>query len=68
MGDVLLIASFFEVTQSAKASTSIVNHNQIYSYAIMQRDMKKLAETYPDLISYETIGQTKYAGSYGLSN
>ncbi|MDR0270229.1 M14 family zinc carboxypeptidase, partial [Paenibacillus sp.] len=55
-----LLASFFEVPQSAKASTSIVNPNQIYSYSIMQKDIKRLAETYPDLISYESIGQTKY--------
>lgn len=55
-----LVASFFEVPQSAKASTSIVNPNQIYSYSIMQKDIKRLTDAYPDLISYETIGKTKY--------
>lgn len=55
-----LVASFFEVPQSAKASASIVNTNQIYSYSILQRDIEKLTAAYPDLISYESIGQTKY--------
>ncbi|WP_227011721.1 M14 family metallopeptidase [Paenibacillus lutimineralis] len=55
-----LVASFFEVPQSAKASTSIVNPNQIYSYSILQNDIKRLTDAYPDLISYESIGQTKY--------
>lgn len=42
------------------AAESIVNPHQIYSYKVMQRDMEKLAEAYPDLISYESLGQTKY--------
>jgi hypothetical protein len=39
---------------------SVVNPNQIYTYAIMVKDIKKLAAMYPDLINYEVVGKTVY--------
>lgn len=38
----------------------IVNPMQVYTYDIMERDIKRLASTYPDLISYKSIGKSEY--------
>ncbi|MNO44900.1 Gamma-D-glutamyl-L-diamino acid endopeptidase 1 [compost metagenome] len=56
----LLPGSLFGLPKSVQATSAIVNPNQVYSYSIMQRDIEKLASAYPELISYETLGQTKY--------
>lgn len=45
---------------STYAATSIVHPNQVYSYKIMTRDLEKLASQYPDIVSYESLGQTKF--------
>ncbi|MCM3716429.1 stalk domain-containing protein [Alkalihalobacillus oceani] len=37
-----------------------MNPKQVYSYAQMERDMKKLAERYPDLIEYHVIGTSEF--------
>ncbi|WP_082153745.1 M14 family metallocarboxypeptidase [Bacillus sp. LL01] len=42
------------------ASASIVNPHQEYTYAQMERDIQRLAQTYPDLIKYEVIGKSEY--------
>lgn len=55
----LLLASL-HAPQPVQASASIVNPNQVYSYSIMQRDIEKLSSTYPEIISYESLGQTQY--------
>ncbi|MGG4145389.1 M14 family metallocarboxypeptidase [Paenibacillus algorifonticola] len=39
---------------------AIINPKQLYSYEIMTRDMKKLAEAYPELIRYRSLGKSEY--------
>ncbi|MFF2908756.1 M14 family zinc carboxypeptidase [Paenibacillus sp. NPDC057934] len=56
----LLFSSIVLQPRIALASTAVVNPNQVYSYKVMQRDIEKLAALYPDLISYESLGQTAY--------
>ncbi|SDF74975.1 g-D-glutamyl-meso-diaminopimelate peptidase [Fontibacillus panacisegetis] len=56
----MLLGSLIGLPNSVQASSAIVNPNQVYSYSIMQRDIEKLAAAYPELISYESLGQTKY--------
>lgn len=48
------------VQASTSTSEDMINPNQVYSYKLMQRDIERLAKAYPDLISYESLGQTKY--------
>jgi len=56
----LLLLPLFIIPSSAHASADIVNPNQVYSYKVMQRDIERLAEAYPNLISYQSLGKTKY--------
>lgn len=42
------------------ANTNIVNPNQVYSYNAMVRDIKKLQQAYPDLITYKVVGKSEY--------
>lgn len=61
----LLFVSSIPATAFSKANTAsgpslIVNYNQTYTYEQMVKDIKALAKKYPDLIQYESIGQTKY--------
>ncbi|WP_379155064.1 M14 family zinc carboxypeptidase [Paenibacillus sp. sgz5001063] len=56
----MLLVSLFFITGPVQASANIVNPNQVYSYTIMQRDIDRLVKQYPDLVSYESLGQTAY--------
>ncbi|MHA6531149.1 M14 family zinc carboxypeptidase [Paenibacillus sp. BAC0078] len=56
----MLLGSLFVTPGSVQASANIVNPNQVYSYKVMQRDIERLAQEYPDLITYESLGQTAY--------
>ncbi|MFJ7848262.1 M14 family zinc carboxypeptidase [Peribacillus sp. NPDC097224] len=57
----LLLFGTFVFSESTYAqSSSIVNPNQTYSYANMQKDIKKLEKTYPGLIKQEIIGKSEY--------
>lgn len=56
----ILLVSLFFTTGVVQASPNIVNPNQVYSYNVMQRDIERLAKEYPDLVSYESLGQTAY--------
>lgn len=46
--------------QSSEGSPSLVDGNQVYTYQVMERDLERLAAAYPDLVSYESLGQTRY--------
>ncbi|WP_165763807.1 M14 family zinc carboxypeptidase [Halalkalibacter urbisdiaboli] len=52
----LIVTVYAEASQAA----SIVNPKQTYTYEMMERDMKKLANSYPDLIEYKSIGKSEY--------
>ncbi|WP_338551494.1 M14 family zinc carboxypeptidase [Paenibacillus sp. KS-LC4] len=39
---------------------AIVNPKQLYSYELMTNDIKKLADAYPELIRYRSIGKSEY--------
>lgn len=45
---------------AASAGANLVNPNQVYTYNIMQKDIRELAERYPGLISYESLGKSPY--------
>ncbi|MFD2214858.1 M14 family zinc carboxypeptidase [Metabacillus endolithicus] len=49
----------FALPESTSAA-SYVNNNQVYTYEIMEQDIKELAQAYPDLISYKVIGKSEY--------
>jgi g-D-glutamyl-meso-diaminopimelate peptidase len=55
------LLSLFSLTAVTWAGTPVlVQPKQIYTYDIMVRDMKALAKSYPELISYQTIGKSEY--------
>ncbi|WP_083613541.1 M14 family metallocarboxypeptidase [Paenibacillus sp. P46E] len=56
----ILLVSLFVTTGPAQASANLVNPNQVYSYTVMQRDIERVVKQYPDLVSYESLGQTAY--------
>ncbi len=45
---------------SANAHNNIVNPYQTYTYSQMVKDIKSLAEKYPNLIKYKVIGKSEY--------
>lgn len=55
----VLFATFI-FSESTYAQSSIVNPNQNYSYAKMQKDIKKLEKAYPGLVKQEIIGKSEY--------
>ncbi|MDO3411269.1 M14 family zinc carboxypeptidase [Saccharibacillus sp. CPCC 101409] len=42
------------------ASAKIVNSSEVYTYGVLTRDIRELAERYPELIEYQSIGKTPY--------
>lgn len=48
------------VTGASNGTPHIVQPKQIYTYEIMVMDMKELAEAYPELIRYHSIGVSEY--------
>ena len=57
----LLLFGTFVFSESTYAQSSpFVNPNQTYSYANMQKDIKKLEKAYPGLIKQEIIGKSEY--------
>lgn len=42
------------------ASAAYVSNNKVYTYEIMEQDIKELAKAYPDLIKYQVIGKSEY--------
>lgn len=55
-----IFMAFFIVHPKAGAAADVVNPKQTYTYEMMVRDMKLLAQRYPDIISYKTIGNSEY--------
>ncbi|ADC49243.1 peptidase M14 carboxypeptidase A [Alkalihalophilus pseudofirmus OF4] len=41
-------------------ASNIVNPKQVYSFEQMERDIVRLAETYPEIIEYKVIGESEY--------
>ncbi|MBB6454001.1 g-D-glutamyl-meso-diaminopimelate peptidase, partial [Salirhabdus euzebyi] len=56
----LLTLLFLLLPVTAINADSTVNPIQVYSYDRMTADIKNLAEKYPDLISYQSLGRTPY--------
>jgi g-D-glutamyl-meso-diaminopimelate peptidase len=50
----------FQLTGGKDAQAAIVLSNQVYTYEKMQQDIVKIAQTYPDLVSYKVIGKSEY--------
>lgn len=57
---ILCLGACFLGPLTAQAAPAVVNPAQVYSYKVMQKDIEKLAAAYPDLITYESLGQTAY--------
>lgn len=55
---IILLLSFNNFT--AYADNNIINPNQKYSYETMVKDIVRLQEKYPNLISYQVIGKSEY--------
>ncbi|WP_078429747.1 M14 family zinc carboxypeptidase [Alkalihalobacterium alkalinitrilicum] len=56
-----LITSLIPVNTITFASTSnIVNKNQVYSYEQMTNDIKRLAQRYPNIMEYRSLGKSTY--------
>ena len=56
---ILFLIGTFLFSESTYAQ-SIVNPNQTYSYAKMQKDINKLEKAYPGLVKKEVIGKSEY--------
>ena len=56
----MIIFSFYLCFDSNDAEAAVVNPNQVYTYEKMEQDIVKLAQTYPDLITYKVIGKSEY--------
>lgn len=56
---VLLVTVFFTAAP-VQAATNIVNPNQVYSYNLMKRDIERLVQEYPDLVTAESLGKSPY--------
>lgn len=66
----ILFLSMVTFTIPSKAATSshIVNPMQVYSYAKMVSDIKKLKSAFPDLVNVKVIGKSEYGRSiYAIS-
>ncbi|MFJ7745069.1 M14 family zinc carboxypeptidase [Peribacillus sp. NPDC097295] len=64
----LFLIGTFLFSESTYAQSSIVNPNQTYSYANMQKDINKIEKAYPGLVKKEVIGKSEYGRNiYALS-
>lgn len=57
---VIILCSFCIPLLAMASAADTVNPEQVYSYETMANDIKKLAETYPGIVSYKSIGKTAY--------
>jgi g-D-glutamyl-meso-diaminopimelate peptidase len=57
---IIFLFSSLSWTEGAKASSMIVNPNQVYSYNMMVSDIQKLKAAYPELIHVKVIGKSEY--------
>lgn len=55
------------VTPGEANAAAIVNTQSVYSYKTMERDLERLAAAYPDLVDYQSLGETPYGrGLYAV--
>lgn len=68
-GIILTLLIIFSVFITEKpASATVINPNQVYTYAQMEKDIMALAKAYPDLIEYKVIGKSEYGRNiYAIS-
>ncbi len=57
---IILLGSLVLWPTSTSAHESVVYPYQTYTYSEMVRDIKLLAERYPDIINYKVIGKSEY--------
>lgn len=57
---ILFVPTLLVQNLAEAANSTIVNHSVTYTYAAMTRHIQLLAQKYPDLIQYKSIGKTKY--------
>ena len=57
---ILFVPILLFQSQAEAASSTVVNPSVTYTYAAMTRHIQSLAQKYPDLIQYQSIGKTKY--------
>ncbi|WEG16618.1 M14 family zinc carboxypeptidase [Alkalihalophilus pseudofirmus] len=55
----LIVVVLIPFSNEVNAS-NIVNPKQVYSFEQMERDIVRLAETYPEIIEYKVIGESEY--------
>ncbi len=56
----LLLLTAIPLHPALAASRSVVDAKATYTYERMTQDIQTLARTYPDVITYRSIGKTKY--------
>ena len=68
-GIILSLLFIFSVFITEKpASAAVINPNQVYTYAQMEKDIMALAKSYPDLVEYKVIGKSEYGRNiYAIS-
>lgn len=68
-GIILTLLIIFTVFITEKpASAAVINPNQVYTYAQMEKDIMALAKAYPDLVEYKVIGKSEYGRNiYAIS-
>lgn len=57
---ILVVLTLAPAGNLRAAEANIVNSSVTYTYEVLTQDILKLAEKYPDLIEYKSIGQTLY--------
>lgn len=64
----ILLVTGYILLDEMNVEAAVINPNQVYTYEQMEKDIIKLAETYPELITYKIIGQSEYGRNiYALS-
>lgn len=57
---ILFVPTLLLQNVAEAANHTVVNPSVTYTYAAMTRHIQSLAQKYPDLIQYKSIGKTKY--------
>lgn len=60
MSNILILIIAFSPVINVYAMSKVVNPRQVYTYEQMTLDIKELVKKYPSIISYQSLGKTKF--------
>lgn len=56
----ILFSFILFIFDETEVGAAVINPNQVYTYEQMEADIVRLADTYPELVSYKVIGKSEY--------